>query len=90
MFVFGVLLVLDSDFWGFSQTWVWLGLTGYAVSFLLGILYFGPESARIRKAYEAGERSDAEARVKRILLVSRAELVVLLLVVVDMVSKPGF
>jgi uncharacterized membrane protein len=86
--IFGILLVLDGP-WGFDQTWILLGLAGYAFSFLVGILYLSPESGRIKRALEAGAETEAEARTRRIFLVSRIELGILALVVVDMVVKPG-
>jgi uncharacterized membrane protein len=86
--VFGVLLVIEGP-WSFDTTWVILGLVGYAFSFLVGILYLSPESGRIDRALAAGAMTEAQARIARITLVSRIELLVLFLVVVDMTTKPG-
>ena len=36
VFVFGVILVIQSDFYGFDQLWIVLGLVGYALTFLTG------------------------------------------------------
>ncbi len=86
--VFGVLLVIEGP-WSFDTTWVVLGLIGYALSFLVGILYLSPESGRIHKAMAAGAMAEAQTRIARITLVSRIELLVLFLVAVDMTTKPG-
>jgi hypothetical protein len=86
--VFGVLLVIEGP-WSFDTTWVILGLVGYAFSFLVGILYLSPESGRIEKALTAGALTEAQARIARITLVSRIELLVLFVVAVDMTTKPG-
>jgi uncharacterized membrane protein len=85
----GFYLVHDGH-WGY-HLWVILALVGFGLSFLTGLLFLGPESGRIAKAIDA-EGPDSEAvamRIKRILLLSRIEVVILLLLVLDMVIKPG-
>jgi uncharacterized membrane protein len=86
--VLGILLVLDGP-WEFDQTWILLGLAGYAFSFLVGILYMKPESDRIKRSIAAEAFAEAETRIARITLVSRIELAILFLVVIDMIVKPG-
>ena len=87
--IMGFVLVEKGD-WGY-HLWVILGLVAYGLSFLTGLLFIGPESGRIGKAIAAeGPDSPAvAARIQRILLVSRVELAILFLIVVDMVLKPG-
>jgi uncharacterized membrane protein len=87
--VMGFILVHQGH-WGY-HTWVILALVAYGLSFLTGIAFLGPESGRIAKVIQTeGPDSPAvAARIDRILLVSRVELAILLLVVVDMVLKPG-
>ena len=87
--IMGFVLV-EKGGWGY-HLWVILGLVAYGLSFLTGLLFIGPESGRIGKAIETeGPDSPAvAARIDRILLISRIELVILFLVVVDMVLKPG-
>ncbi len=90
--VAGILMVINSDFYGFGDDWVVIALVLFAVTFLAGLLFFGPESGRISKLIEAeGPASPAvQARVRRILALSRADLVLLYLVLYDMVLKPDF
>ena len=85
----GILLTIDGP-WGFDQLWILLGLAGYAFSFLIGILYFKPEGARIAAGIEsAGPGApDVVRRIKRINAFSLLELVVLFLVVADMTITP--
>jgi hypothetical protein len=54
-------------------------------------VYFGPESKRIREAAEAEgpESPRAQALIRRIFLVSWFDLILLVLIVADMVLKPG-
>lgn len=85
--VFGILLVLDGP-WSFDQLWIVLGLAGYAISFLVGILFLEPEGKRIGAAMAAGDKERAGWLIRRINAVSRLELTVLYLVVAAMVLKP--
>jgi uncharacterized membrane protein len=88
----GVAMVLNSDFYGFGDDWVVIALILFAVTFLAGAGFFGPEAGRISKLVEAeGPTSPAVgARVRRILALSRADLVLLFLIAYDMVVKPEF
>lgn len=90
--VFGVWMVLDNEVWDFSQTWITIGFAVFAASFLAGAGFLGPETGRLAKLTDEKGADDPEVRrrIKRILLVSRIELVLLVLVVLDMVVKPGF
>jgi len=83
----GMMVNLDLS-WG--QNWVVLGLIAWTLSFVVGAAYLGPESGRIAKIVESEgpESPAAQARIRRILLISRLELVILLAVVVNMVVKP--
>ena len=60
-------------------------------SFIVGAGYLGPESGRLSKLVEERGPEDPEylRRVSRIFLVSRIELVLLILAVLDMTIKPG-
>jgi uncharacterized membrane protein len=83
----GMMVNLDLS-WG--QNWIVLGLISWALSFVVGAGFLGPESGRISKIVESEgpESPSAQARIRRILLVSRLELVILLTVIVNMVVKP--
>jgi hypothetical protein len=86
----GVAMVLNSDFYGFGDDWIIIALILFAITFLAGAAFFGPESGRIAKLIEAeGPTSPAvAAKVRRILALSRADLVLLFLIAFDMVVKP--
>lgn len=88
LLVFGFLLVEEADL-GYPF-WVVFGLVVFAYSFLSGLLFTGPESGRIGKLIESDGASSPEVkrRIKRILLFSRFELLLLVLVVIDMTIKP--
>jgi uncharacterized membrane protein len=88
--VFGFLLV-DNVGYEVGDTWIVLALIAFAASFATGAGFLGPESGRISKLAAERPPDDPalQARVRRILLVSRIELLILFLVILDMVVKPG-
>ena len=72
------------------QTWVVIGLIVWTLSFVSGAFFLGPQAGRFGK--ELDEQGPTPAVMKRldtIMLVSRIEVVLLLLVVLDMSLKPG-
>jgi uncharacterized membrane protein len=87
--VFGFLMIHEGHL-GFHQLWIQLGLGLFLVTFVSGMLFFGPESARIAKAIERDgpESPEAIRRVRRILLISRLDLLTIYSIAVVMVAKP--
>jgi uncharacterized membrane protein len=87
----GISMVAVNDAWTIGQTWIILALVGFGLTFLTGILFFGPESGRIAKIIEERGPEDPELRrrVRRITVLSRLDTLVLFLIVADMVFKPG-
>jgi len=88
---FGIALVAASDAWSIGQLWIILALVGIAISAIGGAVFFGPQAKRIGEALrsEGAESERAQALIRRLFVVGRIDLVVLLLIVVDMVLKPG-
>lgn len=86
----GFGLVAKGD-WSLGSFWVAFGLGVMAASALTGMLFLGPESGRIGKLIDAHGADDPAvlARIRRIFVVSRIELVLLVAVVIDMVIKPA-
>lgn len=86
----GVLMVVDSDFWGFGDDWILLGILLFAVTFFAGALFFGPESGRLGRLTAAeGPTSPAvQAKLQRLLALTRADLMLLFLIIFDMAVKP--
>jgi uncharacterized membrane protein len=76
--------------WPWGQNWTVLGLIAWGLSFVIGAGFLGPESGRLAKliAAEGPDSPAVTARIRRILMVSRCELVVLLVVIWNMVVKP--
>ncbi|MFL6038082.1 MAG: DUF2269 family protein, partial [Gaiellaceae bacterium] len=86
----GIAMMINFD-WSWGQNWIVLGLIAFALSFAVGAGFLGPEGGRIAAIIEReGPASpEALARIHRILLISRCELVVLATVLVNMVVKPS-
>lgn len=87
---FGFLLVQEGP-WSYDELWIDLGLAGFAITFLLGFFFLGPESGRLAKLIDAeGPASPAvRARIRRILFVSRLDLGSLYAIVWIMAVKPS-
>lgn len=81
----------SSGAWSYDQTWVQIGVAMIVISIAIGAGFLGPEAGRIARAIEQHGPASDEAlhHINRIFLVSRFELVLLLIVVFDMVVKPG-
>ena len=88
-FIFGLFAAIEGN-WDFGQAWIMIGIAGWLVSFLIGVLYFKPESEKISALAEQGEAGMAEAmtRSKRMTAVDNFELTVLYVVAASMVLKP--
>jgi uncharacterized membrane protein len=86
---FGIALTLEGP-WSFGDFWVTAGLVGWALSAAIGMAFLSPESKRLNAlAAERGmEDPETQARLRRILAVSRIDLAILALIVVDMTAKP--
>jgi uncharacterized membrane protein len=89
LFLAAIAMMVNLD-WSWSQNWIILGLIAFGLSFVLGAGFLGPEGGRIAELIERdGPDSPAvQGRIRRILTISRCELVVLLTVMLNMVVKP--
>jgi hypothetical protein len=69
---------------------VQIALAGWGASFLIGLLFLGPESGRLAKLQADRPPSDPEVqqRIRRILTVARLDALILLFIVFDMTAKP--
>src|SRR5215475_5977488 len=89
VFLMGIAMVINLH-WGWGTTWIVIGLVGYAITFLTGLLVLGPQAKRIGQLIETkgADAPETQAAIQRILLLARVDMGVLLLVVADMVLKP--
>jgi len=84
---FGLLATGDLPY----ELWVILALVGWAITFLAGLLILTPQVKRAESLLEEHSPTSEAAlgQVQRVLTLARLDLVVLTLVVLDMVVKPG-
>ena len=90
--LFGVLLVAYAPQWNFTDTWVLIGLGGIVATIITGAGFIGPEAKRLGTLAAEGHtpaEPEVQRRIRKIVGISRIDLVVLILVVADMVFKPG-
>ena len=85
--VFGIVTASLGMLWG--ELWVILGLVGFASTFLTGLLLLEPTGRKIGTMVAAGRIDDAMAQGARLLTISKFDYTVMLMVIVDMVLKPG-
>lgn len=91
LLIMGIVLVAYTPGIEVFDLWIVLGFVGIVNTIVLGAAFIGPEAGRLgRAAEERGvEDPEVQRRIKRIFMISRFDLAVILLVVVDMVFKPG-
>jgi hypothetical protein len=76
--------------WGWGKLWVVVGLVGYLATFAIGIGLIAPTVKKLHAMIEVNgpTHPDAIALIKRVMLIARVDSALLLLVVLDMVTKP--
>ena len=92
LIVLGFLLLHESDgAYDLGNGWVTFGFVVWILSFITGAGFLGPESGRLGKLADERGPDDPtyQRRLGRIFIVSRIELLLLMLVVLDMAVKPG-
>jgi len=90
LLVAGILLVNEAGY-EFSQLWITLAFIGWAFSFIVGVGYYGPHDKKLQ-ALVAADGPTAPGvleNVRQALFVNQIEILVLVLIVVDMTTKPG-
>ena len=88
-FLMGVAMMLNTS-WGWGHFWIVAGLVGYASTFIVGIAILSPMAKKIDESAEKNGPTHPEtmALIERIMLIARFDVAVLMLVVLDMVTKP--
>lgn len=88
-FLMGIAMMVNTN-WGWGHFWVVIGLIGYASTFIVGVAVLSPLAKKIDESAERNGPTHPEtmALIDRIMLIARFDVAVLVLVVVDMVTKP--
>ena len=73
------------------ELWIGLALVGIVITVLTGIFFLGPQAGRLVKLAEERGVDDPAVTVARdrLITVSRIDYLILVLIVLDMVFKPG-
>ena len=85
-------MVIYSPAWNFSQLWIELAIAGYLATFVTGVGFLGPSAGKIERLLGTGKTAEdpgVQALIRKVMLVGRIDVIVLLLVICDMVLKPG-
>jgi uncharacterized membrane protein len=87
--VFGLLLMHEGGL-PYDQFWVIAALIGWAMTFVTGIAFIRPVTNKLAALLTERDVTDPEVQglMKRIMLITRVDVAVLLLVVADMTAKP--
>ncbi|HJR44004.1 MAG TPA: DUF2269 family protein [Actinomycetota bacterium] len=90
LLIAGVVMVIDSG-WEFSDLWIVIGIALYALSVIIGALLLTPKSEQLTAGIEQKGMGDAgvQSLAGQLALLSRVDLLILVLVVINMVVKPG-
>ena len=85
----GIAMVINADL-GFGHFWIIFGLLGFLATFVIGMAVLGPRAKKLAVllAEQGPDTPETQAAIGQILLIARADIAMLLLVVVDMVTKP--
>jgi len=86
----GIAMVINSPELGFGDTWIDIGLAGWAISFVTGIGVLAPRARKIVGLFETvgDDAPETQAAIREILLIARIDVAILLIVVMDMLMKP--
>jgi uncharacterized membrane protein len=89
VFLMGIAMMINTN-WGWGHFWVIVGLLGYAATFTVGITVLSPLSKKIALSAEENgpEHPETLAMIDRIMMIGRFDMAVLLIVILDMVTKP--
>ena len=87
----GLWMVFGFELWEITDTWVLIGLGGIVATIITGAGYLGPSIKKINAMVDERGVEDPEvaAKIERLFVISRIDLAVLTLVVLDMAIKPG-
>lgn len=91
--VFGIAM-MTNDFgqllWDWDMAFIVIALVGWTLTFVTGVFWIKPTVVKLAKAIEERGPTDPEAQalIKRILFVTRIDIIVLLFIVFVMTAKP--
>ena len=89
-YIFGELMIAEVEpVYTHEQAWITIATIGVFVSFLTVATFMVPQIRKAVRLMEAGEGPAAAKPIRRVTLAARGVLVILLVVVWAMITKPG-
>lgn len=84
-------LLVDEAGYEFDEPWLHIGFLGWFISFVIGIAFYPREGRKREDLIEQHgvEHTAVAASVNRVLTVATIDTLVIVLVVIDMTTKPG-
>ena len=84
-------LLADEIGYDLDQTWLTLGFVGWFLSFVIGVAFYPREGKKREQLIEQNgiEHEAVAASVNRVLTVATVDTLIVVLVVIDMTTKPG-
>jgi uncharacterized membrane protein len=84
-------LLADDIGYDLDQAWLTLGFVGWLLSFLIGVGFYPREGSRREKLIEqhGTAHESVAASINRVLSVATVDTLIVVLVVIDMTTKPG-
>ncbi len=72
-----------------SELWIWIGVSGFAITFLTGLLVIKPRAEKLLAAIKSGPSAEVFGPGREIVRIAKFDYVVLFTVAANMVLKPG-
>lgn len=85
----GALLVEETPAFGYDQAWLIIGNAGLAVALLIAAAYLLPNIRKAIRLMESGQGEAAGAVSRRVAIGARIVVLILVVTVWAMVTKPG-
>jgi uncharacterized membrane protein len=88
-FLFGSLMIEETTAYDYEQAWIAIGNAGVIAAFVVAAAFLVPQTRKAVRLMESGRGPEAGAVIGRASRVARVLIVLLLVVVWAMVTKPG-
>ena len=84
-------LLADRLYGDMNQAWLHIGFAGWFLSFVIGVAFYPREGKRRERLVEKHDirHETVAASVNRVLTVATIDTLIVVLVVIDMTTKPG-
>ena len=89
--IIAVPLLVEEIGYEFNEPWLHIGFLGWFLSFVIGVAFYPREGRKRERLIEQHgiEHESVAASVNRVLTVATIDTLIIVLVVVDMTTKPG-